>query len=142
MPGGVPTPEAFACLEDEQLRTVGLSRQKSAYLRDLCAKVSSGAVDLAALDALNDEEIIAALVKVKGIGRWSAEMFLIFRLLRPDVFPVDDLGIVTAVQRAYRLRKRPTAERLRKIAEPWRPYRSVASWYLWRSLDNVAPGSE
>ena len=142
MPGGVPTPEAFACLTDEQLRTVGLSRQKSAYLRDLCAKVSSGVVDLAALDALNDEEIITALVKVKGIGRWSAEMFLIFRLLRPDVFPVDDLGIVTAVQRAYGLRKRPTAERLRKIAEPWRPYRSVASWYLWRSLDNVTPGSE
>jgi len=142
MPGGVPTPEAFACLTDEQLRTVGLSRQKSAYLRDLCAKVSAGVVDLAALDALNDEEIITALVKVKGIGRWSAEMFLIFRLLRPDVFPVDDLGIVTAVQRAYGLRKRPTAERLRKIAEPWRPYRSVASWYLWRSLDNVTPGSE
>jgi DNA-3-methyladenine glycosylase II len=142
MPEGVPTPEAFACVSDEQLRAVGLSRQKSTYLRDLCAKVSSGAVDLPALDTLSDEEIIAALVQVKGIGRWSAEMFLIFRLLRPDVFPVDDLGIVTAVQRAYGLRKRPTAERLRKIAEPWRPYRSVASWYLWRSLDNVTPGSE
>jgi DNA-3-methyladenine glycosylase II len=142
MPEGVPTPEGFECLTDERLRAVGMSRQKSAYLRDLCSKVTSGTVALDALDALDDEEVIASLVKVKGIGRWSAEMFLIFRLLRPDVFPVDDLGIVTAVQRAYRLRKRPTVQRLRKIAEPWRPYRSVASWYLWRSLDNVAPGSE
>jgi len=141
MPEGVPTPEGFERLTDEQLRTVGLSRQKSAYLRDLCSKVTGRTVTLDALDALSDEEVIAALVKVKGIGRWSAEMFLIFRLLRPDVFPVDDLGIVTAVQRAYRLRKRPTVDRLRKIAEPWRPYRSIASWYLWRSLDNLRPGS-
>ena len=141
MPEGVPTPEGFERLTDEQLRTVGLSRQKSAYLRDLCSKVTGRTVTLDALDALSDEEVIAALVKVKGIGRWSADMFLIFRLLRPDVFPVDDLGIVTAVQRAYRLRKRPTVDRLRKIAEPWRPYRSIASWYLWRSLDNLRPGS-
>jgi DNA-3-methyladenine glycosylase II len=74
---------------------------------------------------------------VKGIGRWSAEMFLIFRLLRPDVLPVDDLGIVTAVQKAYRLRTKPSAERLRLIGEAWRPYRSIASWYLWRSLDKT-----
>ena len=136
MPAGVPTPEGFACLTDAQLRAVGLSRQKSAYLRDLCDKVSTRGVDLAALDALSDEDIIKALVTVKGIGRWSAEMFLIFRLLRPDVLPVDDLGIVVAVQRAYRLRKRPTPEKLRKIGAAWAPYRSVACWYLWRSLDN------
>ena len=113
-----------------------MSRQKIAYLRDLCEKVSTRALDLDALDALADEDVINALVTVKGIGRWSAEMFLIFRLQRPDVLPVGDLGIVVAVQRAYRLRKRPTPERLRKIGEAWRPYRSVACWYLWRSLDN------
>ena len=145
MPAGVPTPEGFACLTDAQLRAVGMSRQKSAYLRDLCDKVNERTVDLASLDALGDEEIIKALVTVKGIGRWSAEMFLIFRLLRPDVLPVDDLGIVVAVQRAYRLRKRPTADRLRKIGAAWAPYRSVACWYLWRSLDNepvAAPAAE
>ena len=80
--------------------------------------------------------VIAALTKVKGIGRWSAEMFLMFRLHRPDVLPVDDLGIVNAVKAVYGLRKRPDAKRLRKIGEAWKPYRSVASWYLWRSLDN------
>ena len=136
MPGGVPTPAGFACVSDDELRAAGMSRQKTAYLRDLCDKVGSRAIDLDALDALPDEEIIDALVKVKGIGRWSAEMFLIFRLHRPDVLPVGDLGIVVAVQRAYRLRTRPKPERLRKIGDAWRPYRSVASWYLWRSLDN------
>jgi DNA-3-methyladenine glycosylase II len=136
MPDGAPTPDALGALSDAQLRAAGVSRQKSAYLRDLCEKVASGALDLDGLDALPDEEVIASLVKVKGIGRWSAEMFLIFRLLRPDVLPVGDLGILTAVQRAYRLRKRPSPERLHRIGEAWRPYRSVASWYLWRSLDN------
>ena len=135
-PGGGPTLEGFARVSDETLRGAGMSRQKVGYLRDLCEKIATGVVDLEALDALSDEEVIEALVKVKGIGRWSAEMFLIFRLHRPDVLPVDDLGIVVAVQRAYGLRKRPKADRLRKIGEAWRPYRSVASWYLWRSLDN------
>ena len=136
MPGAVPSVEGFACVSDEGLRAAGMSRQKTAYLRDLCAKISNRTLDLEALAALPDEDVIKALVTVKGIGRWSAEMFLIFRLHRPDVLPVDDLGIVTAVRRVYRLRKKPTPERLRKIGEAWRPYRSVASWYLWRSLDN------
>jgi DNA-3-methyladenine glycosylase II len=136
MPEGAPTPAGFACVSDEQLRAAGMSRQKSAYLRDLCGKVASGDVDLDALEAMTDEDVIASLIKIKGIGRWSAEMFLIFRLLRPDVLPVGDLGIVTAVQRAYKLRKRPSPDRLHKIGEAWRPYRSIASWYLWRSLDN------
>jgi DNA-3-methyladenine glycosylase II len=136
MPGGVPTPAGFACVSDEELRTAGMSRQKIAYLRDLCGKITAEVLDLTALDMLPDEEVINALVTVKGIGRWSAEMFLIFRLHRPDVLPVGDLGIVVAVQRAYRLRTRPKPDRLRKIGEAWRPYRSVASWYLWRSLDN------
>jgi DNA-3-methyladenine glycosylase II len=135
MPGGV-TPEALASLTDEQMRSVGMSRQKIAYFRDLTAKILSGALPLDAIDELGDEDVIAALTQVKGIGRWSAEMFLIFRLHRPDVLPVDDLGIVTAVKNVYRLRKRPTADRIRRIGESWRPYRSVASWYLWRSLDN------
>jgi DNA-3-methyladenine glycosylase II len=135
MPGGM-TPAALSALTDEQMRGVGMSRQKIAYFRDLCAKVQSGVVPLDALEAMTDDEVIAALTEVKGIGRWSAEMFLMFRLHRPDVLPVDDLGIVNAVKAVYRLRKRPTADRIRRIGEAWRPYRSVASWYLWRSLDN------
>jgi DNA-3-methyladenine glycosylase II len=134
-PGSAPTIEGFACVKDDALRAAGMSWQKISYLRDLCAKVSSGDVDLSTIGRLSDEEVINALVKVKGIGRWSAEMFLIFRLHRPDVLPVDDLGIVVAIQRAYGLRKRPKPDRIRKIGEAWRPYRSVASWYLWRSLD-------
>jgi DNA-3-methyladenine glycosylase II len=137
MPGDDPTPDGFAALSDEQLRAAGMSRQKCAYLRDLCAHIANETLDLDALDAMSDEEVIAALSQVKGIGRWSAEMFLIFRLHRPDVLPVGDLGIVTAIQRAYGLRKRPTPERMRRLGEAWRPYRSVASWYLWRSLDKL-----
>jgi DNA-3-methyladenine glycosylase II len=135
MPGGI-TPEALTAVTDEQLRAVGMSRQKGAYFRDLCEKVRSGALPLESLDAMTNDEVIAALTQVKGIGRWSAEMFLMFRLHRPDVLPVDDLGIVNAVKNVYGLRKKPTADRIRKIGEAWRPYRSVASWYLWRSLDN------
>lgn len=135
MPNGV-TPEMLSTLTDEQLRSVGMSRQKIAYFRDLCDKAISGVVPLDALDGLSDEEVIAALTTVKGIGRWSAEMFLMFRLHRPDVLPVDDLGIVNAIKNVYRLRKRPNAERIRKIGAAWQPYRSVACWYLWRSLDN------
>jgi DNA-3-methyladenine glycosylase II len=135
MPNGV-TPESLSALSDEQFRAVGMSRQKSAYFRDLSEKVLSGALPLDSLESMSDDEVIAALTQVKGIGRWSAEMFLMFRLHRPDVLPVGDLGIVNAVKNVYRLRKKPDADRIRKIGEAWRPYRSVASWYLWRSLDN------
>ena len=96
---------------------------------------------LDSLDALDDEAVIAELTRIKGIGRWTAEMFLMFRLHRPDVLPVDDVGIVNAIRRAYRLRKPPSADRIRKIAEPWRPYRSVACWYLWESLEAVPGGA-
>ena len=137
MPGGVATPDALAAIADDRLRAAGLSRQKSAYMRDLCVKVTSGELPIHSLHTLTDEEVIDAIVKVKGLGRWSAEMFLMFRLRRPDVLPVDDLGIVTAIQRIYGLRKRPKADRIRAIAEPWRPYRTVACWYLWRSLENT-----
>ena len=134
---GAPTPSQVANMSDVQLRAVGLSGQKVRYLRDLCQRVEAGSLPLAALSLMADEEVIAALTQVKGIGRWTAEMFLMFRLQRPDVLPVDDLGIVKAVQRAYRLRKTPTAQRLIRLGESWRPYRSVACWYLWASLDNT-----
>jgi DNA-3-methyladenine glycosylase II len=132
---GQPTPAAVAAASDEQLRAVGLSPQKLRYMRDLCARMLDGSLALDSLGSLTDEQVIAALTNVKGIGRWTAEMFLIFRLHRPDVLPVDDLGIVKAVQRAYRLRLAPTPARLTKLGESWRPYRSVACWYLWASLE-------
>ncbi len=128
------TPSRIAAVSDDALRGVGLSRQKIAYLRDLCNRVTSGDLALDQLDEMSDDEVVVALTSVKGIGRWTAEMFLMFRLHRPDVLPVGDLGIVKAVQRAYGMRKVPTPERLTKLGEQWRPYRSVACWYLWASL--------
>jgi DNA-3-methyladenine glycosylase II len=133
---GHPTASAIARLNDDQLRAVGLSSQKIRYMRDLSAKVADGSVPLDNVNELADEDVIESLTRVKGIGRWTAEMFLMFRLHRPDVLPVDDLGILKAVQRAYGLRKMPRPDRLTKIGEPWRPYRSVACWYLWASLGN------
>jgi DNA-3-methyladenine glycosylase II len=137
MPAGIATPQAIAALGDAQLRQVGLSRQKSAYLRDLAAKSASGELHLDSLSEMTDEQVIEAITKVKGLGRWSAEMFLMFRLRRPDVLPVDDLGIVNAIYRLYKLRKKPSADRIRKMGETWRPYRTVACYYLWRSLENT-----
>ena len=127
--------DAIAQVDDDRLRGVGLSRQKIGYLRDLCANVLDGRLRLDELDAIDDADVADRLTAVKGFGRWTADMFLIFRLHRPDVLPVGDLGIINAVQRAYRLRKRPDAKRLIALGAPWRPYRSVASWYLWRSLN-------
>jgi DNA-3-methyladenine glycosylase II len=125
---------AIASHPDATLRGVGLSGQKVGYLRDLSARIADGRLQLDALDALPDEDVIERLTAVKGFGRWTAEMFLMFRLHRPDVLPAGDLGIVNAIQRLYRLRKKPDAKRILKIGEAWRPYRSVASWYLWQSL--------
>ena len=133
---GAPNPSAVARVQDEQLRAVGLSTQKVRYIRDLCERIADGSLPVDSLNELSDEDVIQRLTSVKGIGRWTAEMFLMFRLHRPDVLPVGDLGIVKAVQRAYGLRKVPRPERLTKIGEPWRPYRSVACWYLWASLGN------
>ncbi|MGE5358563.1 MAG: DNA-3-methyladenine glycosylase family protein [Bacteroidales bacterium] len=132
-----PTPEQLTAKTDEELRAVGFSRQKIGYLRDLCEKMRTGELHLDRLEPMTDDEVIEHLTHVKGIGRWTAEMVLMFRLHRPDVLPVDDLGIVKAVRKAYRLRKDPDADRLRQIGEKWRPYRSVASWYLWASLENT-----
>jgi DNA-3-methyladenine glycosylase II len=137
LPDSIATPAALDALNDSQLRQVGLSRQKSAYVRDLSAKAASGELPLDRLGEMTDDEVIEALTKVKGLGRWSAEMFLMFRLRRPDVLPVDDLGIVNAIHRLYKLRKRPDAKRIRRLGEAWRPYRTVACWYLWRSLENT-----
>jgi 3-methyladenine DNA glycosylase/8-oxoguanine DNA glycosylase len=134
--GGTPTPEAILPLPDDALRAVGLSRQKIGYVRDLSQRVIDGSLRTDAFATLADDEVVAQLTQIKGIGRWTADMILIFRLARPDVLPVGDLGIVKAVQKAYGLRKTPDAKRLLQIGEPWRPYRSIASWYLWRSLEN------
>jgi DNA-3-methyladenine glycosylase II len=131
---GNPTPAAVSRVSDEQLRAVGFSGQKVRYVRDLCGRILDRSLQLHALDAMTDDDVIQALTSVKGIGRWTAELFLMFRLHRPDVLPVGDLGIVKAVQRAYKLRTLPSPERLTKIGETWRPYRSVACWYLWASL--------
>jgi DNA-3-methyladenine glycosylase II len=133
--GGAVRPERFAAVSDEELRAAGLSRQKAAYLRDLATRVITGDVPIDALGSLSDDAVVGQLTKVKGVGRWTAQMFLLFRLGRPDVLPTLDLGIQKAIQRAYRLRTLPTPERVLKIGAPWAPYRSIATWYLWRSLD-------
>jgi DNA-3-methyladenine glycosylase II len=130
----IPDAAAIAAQSDASLRGVGLSGQKVGYLRDLSSRIADGRLDLDELDALADEVVIERLTAVKGFGRWTAEMFLMFRLHRPDVLPAGDLGIVNAIQRLYRLRKRPDAKRVMKIGDAWKPYRSVASWYLWQSL--------
>jgi DNA-3-methyladenine glycosylase II len=132
----IPNAAAIDALTESQLRGVGFSGQKIGYLRDLCARMADGRLDLDELNALPDEEVIERLVAVKGFGRWTAEMFLMFRLHRPDVLPVGDLGILNAIQRLYRLRTRPKPDRVRKIGEAWKPYRSVACWYLWQTLRN------
>jgi DNA-3-methyladenine glycosylase II len=137
--GHAPTPKQLLAVDPDQIRAAGLSRPKIAYLRDLAQKVEDGTVELDRLDELSDEKIIEELTAVKGIGEWSAHMFLMFHLGRPDVLPVGDQGIRNAVKTQYRLRKLPDATRLEKIARPWRPYRTLACLYLWSSLDNV-PG--
>lgn len=135
--GRLPGPGDVASVDGTRLRAAGLSGQKIAYVRDLCRRLQDGSLSLTALDAMPDEHVIDVLTQVKGIGRWTAEMFLIFRLQRPDVLPLGDLGIVRAVQRVYGMRTTPTPARLARIGESWRPYRSVACWYLWASLDNT-----
>src|SRR5260221_5091746 len=136
--GHIPHAAAIAARSDAELRSVGLSGQKVGYMRDLCARILDGRLQLDELEVLPDEEVIERLVAVKGFGRWTAEMFLMFRLHRPDVLPAGDLGIVNAIHRLYRLRKKPDAKRILKMGEAWRPYRSVASWYLWQTLHETA----
>src|SRR5712692_888239 len=129
------TPEGILKLTDAQMRGVGLSKQKSAYLRDLAAKTHGGLLDFARLAAAPDEEVIEHLTQVKGIGVWTAHMFLIFSLRRPNVLPTGDYGVQVAVKKHYKKRKLPKPKDMEKIAKAWEPYRSVACWYMWRSLD-------
>lgn len=131
------SPGVILALPTEALRGIGLSRQKTAYLQDLSRKTEAG-LPLGRVSRLTDEAVIETLTEVKGIGRWTAHMFLMFRLGRQDVLPVDDYGVRKAVMRAYGLRALPDPKRMTRIAEAWRPYRSIASWYLWRSLDGAA----
>jgi DNA-3-methyladenine glycosylase II len=130
------TPKAIFSTPETALQSVGLSRQKIGYMKDLAERWIAGKIRPKEFHLLPDEEVITRLIQVKGIGRWTAEMFLIFALNRTDVLPVDDLGLKKAVRQAYRLRKLPSSERIQKIAEPWRPYRSIATWYLWKSLNS------
>jgi DNA-3-methyladenine glycosylase II len=137
--GRTPLPAELVSTSDEQLRSIGLSRQKSSYLKDLGSRVALGQLSIETLHELTDEEIISALTAVKGIGRWTAQMFLMFRLGRPDVLPDLDLGVQKGMQKTYRLRKLPTPERVKKIGARWAPYRTVGSWYMWRLLDAPKP---
>jgi DNA-3-methyladenine glycosylase II len=134
-PDRKPTPDRVMTLTDDEIRATGFSRPKVTFIKDLAAHVLDGRLDLAKLRKHSDDEVMAQLVAVKGIGRWTAEIFLMFRLGRPDILPADDLGLMNAVHRAYGLRTRPDAKQLRRMGEAWRPYRSVAAWYLWRSLE-------
>ncbi len=129
------TPEGILKLTDEQLRSVGLSKQKSAYLKDLAKKTSDGLLNFARLPEMTDDEVIEHLTQVKGIGEWTAHMFLMFSLRRPNVLPTGDYGVQVAIKRHYKKRKLPKPKDMEKIARAWEPYRSVACWYMWRSLD-------
>lgn len=131
------TPAGILALSQEALRGVGLSANKARAVRDLAEKVKAGVVPLKQLPDLPDEEVIGHLVQVWGIGRWTAEMYLIFSLGRSDVLPVDDLGLRAAVRRHYALAELPLKAHLMELAEPWRPYRSIGTWYMWRSLGAV-----
>jgi DNA-3-methyladenine glycosylase II len=137
--GRFPTPEQVLAASDEDMRKAGLSRGKMAYIRDLAGHIRDGTLNFRRFAAMDDEEIIADLVRVRGIGRWTAEMFLMFNLLRPDVLPVDDLGFRNAVGKAYGMAKPPTAKELRELGERWRPYRSAACWYFWQSTSLITP---
>ncbi|HUK23519.1 MAG TPA: DNA-3-methyladenine glycosylase [Terriglobales bacterium] len=128
-------PEGILKLSDAQLRSVGLSKQKSSYLKDMAERAARGELDFSRLSQMSDDEVIQHLTQVKGVGVWTAHMFLIFTLRRPNVLPTGDFGVQSAIRKHYRKRKLPRPAQMEKIAKCWEPYRSVACWYLWRSLD-------
>jgi DNA-3-methyladenine glycosylase II len=138
MPDGRITPEAILRMRAPTFRKLGFSAAKTAYIRDLAHLTKDGELVFAHLPALNDDEIVARLTQVKGIGVWTAQMFLMFGLRRPDILPTGDLGIRVAMQRAYSLDELPKPAEMLLIAQNWRPWCSVACWYLWRSLDGAA----
>jgi DNA-3-methyladenine glycosylase II len=138
LPGRRVTPKAVLKLTLEQMRAAGLSAQKAAYIRDLAEHTKSRRVNFASIVDLPDDRVIEHLTKVKGIGVWTAHMFLIFALRRPDILPTGDLGVRMAIQKAYELEELPKPKQIEELAATWRPYCSVATWYLWRSLDGPA----
>jgi len=133
--GDPVTPEGILKLTDAQLRSVGLSKQKSSYLKDMAGRAARRELDFTCLPGMTDDEVIKHLTQVKGVGVWTAHMFLMFTLRRPNVLPTGDYGIQMAIKKHYQKRKMPKPEVMAKIAKSWEPYRSVACWYLWRSLD-------
>lgn len=133
--GSFPRPEQLLATRNQKLRMAGLSSRKIEYLKDLSARVADGRLRFDRFDEMTDEQIIEQLVKVKGIGRWTADMFLIFCLGRQDVLPVGDLGLRKAVQRVYSLQQLPSPAAMEDVARAWRPYCSIATWYLWKSLE-------
>ena len=135
--GGPLTPQSIQNLSVGEMRRAGLSRQKLGYIRDLAEHALSGKVDFALLPSMSDEQVIESLTDIKGVGVWTAHMFLIFSLRRPNVLPVGDLGVRMAIQRAYKKRKLPTPKQIEQIAKGWHPYCSYAAWYLWRSLEGT-----
>jgi DNA-3-methyladenine glycosylase II len=135
--GSFPPPAELLAVDSEAIRSAGLSRAKVAFIRDLAERIDDGRLDIGALGGLSDEDVIAALTEIKGVGPWTAEMFLIFHLGRPDVLSTGDLGIRRAAQLAYGLDDLPGPHDLERIAEPWRPHRTLGCLYLWRSLDNA-----
>jgi DNA-3-methyladenine glycosylase II len=128
-------PTTVRAVPAEALRAAGLSRAKVSYVYDLADRVLDGRLDLHSFETHSDDDVITAITAVKGLGRWSAEMFLMFRLNRPDIFPIGDLGIVKGMQKLYGMKRRPAERTMLRLAEPWRPYRSIAAWYLWRVLE-------
>ena len=138
MPGGVITPEAILRMRVATMRKMGFSAAKTEYIRDLARKTVSGELAFESLPGMSDEQVIERLTQVKGIGVWTAHMFLMFALQRPDVLPVGDLGVRAAIKKAYGLEALPTPAEMHDIAANWRPWCSVACWYLWRSLDGTA----
>jgi len=133
--GDPVTPKGIAKLTAEQMRSVGLSKQKSSYLLDMADRAIRGVLNFTRLPKMTDEEVIQHLTQVKGVGVWTAHMFLMFTLKRPNVLPTGDFGVQTAIKKQYNKRKLPKPVQMEKIAKPWEPYRSIACWYLWRSLD-------
>jgi DNA-3-methyladenine glycosylase II len=134
--GSTPKPCELLIFDDEIIRGIGISKQKTGYLKDLSEKIISLDINPSEFDSMGDEDIINVLTKVKGIGRWTAEMFLIFALNRSDVLPVDDLGLKKAVWFQYKLKEMPGSDRIREIAGRWHPFATLATWYLWRSIEN------
>ena len=133
--GNPLTPEGILKLTDAQMREVGLSRQKTSYLRDLSEKTKAGLLEFERMPEMSEEDVIAHLTQVKGVGVWTAHMFLMFTLRRPDILPTGDYGVQAAIKKHYKKRKWPKPDVMIKIAKPWVPYRSIACWYLWKSLD-------